>query len=87
MTRTLAVILTGCCLALAAQPAVACTACFGDPDSPQTQGASNAVLFLLGVIGLVQVGFVGLFLKFRLRSKSLEERKKSFRLLRGGMHS
>lgn len=67
-----------------AQPAAACSVCFGDPTHPETRGARNAVLFLLGVVGLVQVGFVGLFWQFRRRSKSIQERKSHFRVLRGG---
>jgi hypothetical protein len=70
----------------AAQPAAACQACFGDPNDPETKGVSQAVFFLLGVIGLVQVGFVSLFWQFRQRAKSIEERKSRFRILRGGIH-
>lgn len=35
-------------LATAAVPAFACTACFGDPASSQTQGMNAAILTLLG---------------------------------------
>ncbi len=63
----------------------ACATCFGDPNSAETKGVKNAVLFLLGVIGLVQVGFVKMFWNFRKRAKSLEDRRKDFRILRGGL--
>lgn len=66
-------------------PAAACSACFGNPDAAETRGVGRAVLFLLSIIGLVQVGFVSLFWQFRKRSKSLEERKGRFRILRGGI--
>lgn len=71
---------------LSAPAAVACEACFGDPNNAATKGMNNAILFLLGVIGLVQVGFVSLFWQFRKRAKHREDRKKSFQVLRGGIH-
>lgn len=67
-------------------PAVACEACFGDPNNPATKGMNNAIFFLLGVIGLVQVGFVSLFWQFRKRAKYREDRRKQFQVLRGGIH-
>ena len=67
-------------------PAAACQVCFGDPNHAATRGMNNAIFFLLGVIGLVQVGFVSLFWQFRKRAKVREDRKKSFQILRGGIH-
>jgi hypothetical protein len=67
-------------------PAQACEVCFGAADDPATLGMNNAILFLLGVIGLVQIGFVSLFWQFRKRSRSLSEKKKKFRVLQGGLH-
>ena len=46
---------------------------------------NNGILFLLGVIGTVQVGFVALFLSFRRRSKQYQERKDSFEVINGGI--
>ena len=66
-------------------PAQACEVCFGAADDPATLGMNNAILFLLGVIGLVQVGFVTLFWEFRKRSRSLAEKKEKFRVLQGGL--
>jgi hypothetical protein len=47
---------------------------------------NGAILFLLGIIGLVQFGFISLFWGFRKRSRSLSEKKKKFRVLQGGLH-
>ncbi len=42
---------------LGAGAASACVACFGDPDSAQTQGMNAAMGVMLGVLGLVLAGF------------------------------
>jgi ribose 5-phosphate isomerase RpiB len=42
----------------------ACATCFGAEDSEMTRGMNNAILLLLGVVGVVQGGFVALFVKF-----------------------
>ena len=65
--------------------ASACEVCFGAPDDPATIGMNNAILFLLGVIALVQIGFIGLFWEFRRRSRELREKKEKFQVLQGGM--
>ena len=67
-------------------PALACEVCFGAAGDPATKGMNNAILFLLGVIGFVQVGFVGLFLGFRRRSRNRAEIKEKLRVLQGGLH-
>jgi len=46
---------------------------------------NNAIFFLLGVIGFVQVGFIKLFWDFHKRSRSLIERKEKFRIVQGGL--
>lgn len=51
----------------------ACAVCFGGVDSPMTTGMNNGILTLLGVLGMVQIGFVALFLKLRQRSRRLQE--------------
>jgi hypothetical protein len=73
-------------LILAPQVASACPVCYGNPDSQMTKASDNAILFLLGVIGFVQVGFIGLFVTFWRRSRALRRRRESFRLLEGGNH-
>ncbi|HVR28955.1 MAG TPA: hypothetical protein VMS86_05415 [Thermoanaerobaculia bacterium] len=70
-----------------AEPAAACTVCFGDPESAETRGLRGAILFLLVLVGLVQVGFVRLFWEFRRRAKLLDDRKKQLRIVRGGVRS
>jgi len=69
--------------------AAACATCFGDPQAPATQGMNNAILMLLGVVGLVYVGIGKLFWDFRKRSKKLEEQqpvRPRLRLIHGGKH-
>ncbi len=71
-------------LAAAAQPAMACPVCFGATDSPMAEGMNNGIFFLLGVIGMVQIGFVALFISFRRRGKAYQEHKESFEVINGG---
>jgi hypothetical protein len=74
-------------LVVAVEPASACTVCFGDPNSAETRGLRGAILFLLVLVGLVQVGFIRLFLGFRRRARALDERKRQLRIVRGGVRS
>lgn len=72
-----------------ALPAVgeACAVCFGGVDSPMTKGMNNGILSLLGVLGVVQIGFVALFIRLRQRSRQLsqlKEAREAFRLIDGG---
>jgi hypothetical protein len=53
------------------QLAAACPVCFGNPNSSIAKGASNGVLFMIGVVVFVQAGFVALFWSFRRRMKRL----------------
>lgn len=52
--------------------AAACPVCFGDPNSAMGKGTSNGVLFMIGIVVFVQVGFVALFWTFRKRMKAVE---------------
>ena len=72
-------------LLLPSAPAMACEVCFGAAGDPAVTGMNNAILFLLGVIGLVQVGFIGLFIDFRRRSRNRAEQKEKLRVLQGGL--
>jgi len=67
-------------------PAVlsACPVCYGAPNSPMTKSSNNAIIFMLGIIGFVQVGFVAMFWSFWRRAKELRRRRESFRLVDGG---
>lgn len=69
-----------------AAPAAACAVCYGDPDSAMSAGLNNAVLFLLGVVVVVQVGFVALFLSIRRRGRERARRKASLEVIEGGAH-
>jgi hypothetical protein len=62
----------------------ACPVCYGAPNSPMTKSSNNAIMFLLGVVGFVQVGFIALFWSFWRRAKELRRRRESFHLLDGG---
>ena len=62
----------------------ACPVCFGGPTSI-TKGMDTAILFLLSIVGLVQIGFVALFLSFRRRAKELQKRREQFHLIEGGL--
>lgn len=68
------------------QIASACATCFGAADAPMTKGMNNAILMLIGVVGMVYVGIGKVALDFRRRSKRLaekEKRKPQLRLIRG----
>jgi hypothetical protein len=65
----------------------ACPVCWGgDPNSPTAKGTSNAVLFLLGIVGFVQIGFVALFVTFWRRSRELKKFRDSLAVIEGGSH-
>ena len=76
-------LLTGL-LALAPAAAEACAVCFGAADSKMAEGMNAGILALLVVVVVVQIGFVAMFLNIRHRSKKLEERRESLRVIRGG---
>ena len=73
-------------VALLAVPAVlsACPVCYGAPNSPITKSSNNAIIFMLGIIGLVQVGFIAMFWSFWRRAKELRRLRESFRVIEGG---
>lgn len=65
--------------------AAACPVCVGETDSQMARGTNNAVLFMLAIVGLVQVGLVALFISVRRRAKDLEHRREQFSLIEGGV--
>ena len=71
--------------ALVPAAAQACAVCFGAADSKMTEGMNAGILALLGVVGLVQVGFVAMFLHIRHRSRKHREQRDSLHLIRGGL--
>jgi hypothetical protein len=72
---------------LPAAPVAACKVCFGDPGSAETKGLRSAILFLLVLVGLVQIAFVRLFWGIRQRAKLHDQRKKRFSIVRGGVRA
>lgn len=67
------------------QIASACPVCFGDPNSAMTKGTSSGILFMLGIVGFVQLAFVALFYSFWRRARALRRKRESFRVLEGGL--
>ncbi len=63
------------CLATvsSAQTALACSVCYGDPNSPMTHGAQAGVLVLLGVVGGVLLLIASLLLFWMRRAAKLDE--------------
>lgn len=82
-SRSIRVALTALVLLVLAQPLFACPVCYGDPTSAAGKSMSNAVIFLLVIIGLVQIGFVALFWTFWKRARNIQKTKESFRLIQG----
>ena len=63
----------------------ACPVCFGDPNSPMTKSTTNAVWFLLGIVGFVQIGFVALFVTFWRRARAMRKFREQFHVIEGGV--
>jgi hypothetical protein len=84
MTRRTQFVVIAICLLLVPSIVSACPVCYGAPNSPMTTSSNNAIMFLLGVVGFVQVGFIALFWSFWRRAKELRRRRESFSVLDGG---
>jgi uncharacterized membrane protein YphA (DoxX/SURF4 family) len=94
--RTVAVRLLAIVLAITAaawlglpRAAAACVTCYGAPDSPMTQGMNNAILTLIGIVGLVYVGIGRVILDFRRRARKLSQQatvRQRLRLIHGEKH-
>lgn len=58
-------------VALIAAPrvALACPVCFGQSDSPLAKGVNMGVLFMLGTITAVLIGFAGFMVYLARRAK------------------
>ena len=59
---------------LSAEPMLACSVCYGDPDSAMHQGAQAGVLVLLGVVAVVLTGLASVLLFWVRRAGRLEGR-------------
>lgn len=66
-----------------AAPAGACAVCYGAEASDMTTGMNNGIVTLLGVIGLVQVGFVSLFGSIWYRTRKLRKLREQFHVIEG----
>ena len=47
-----------------------CAVCYGDPSSPMTAGLNQAIVFLLGVVGLMLSIILSAIIYFYRRSKT-----------------
>jgi len=58
-------------MALVAAPraALACPVCFGQSDSPLAKGVNMGVLFMLGTITAVLIGFAGFMIYLARRAR------------------
>ena len=54
------------------ETALACSVCFGDPNSDMTKGAKAGVLVLLGVVAVVLAAFGSLAIFWMRRAANLE---------------
>ena len=70
---------------LMAGAASACPVCYGNSaSSPLVRGSNNAIVFMLGIIGFVQLGFIALFWTFWRRTRALRQHRQSFHVIEGG---
>jgi hypothetical protein len=72
---------------LAPVVAQACTVCYGAPGDPMVKGVNNGIWVLLGLVALVQVGFIAMFWSFWRRGREQRRFRESLRLIDGGPHS
>jgi hypothetical protein len=74
-------------IAMLAPSALACPVCWGAPDDPMVKGVNNGIWVLLGLVALVQIGFVALFWSFWRRGRELRRFRESLRVIEGGPHA
>jgi nitrate reductase gamma subunit len=77
MRSTVSLIVLGMLLVLSQSAALSCPTCYGDPDSPMTQGLNSAIALLLGVTSAVLAGVSGIFLIIRRRTQEVNRRLKN----------
>ena len=71
LSRVLLAIVACLGVLLSAQSVLACSVCYGDPNSAMTQGAKAGVLVLLGVVGVVLMGLASLLIFWMRRAANL----------------
>ena len=69
---------------LFAQTAMACPVCWGAPDDPMVKGVNKGIYVLLGLVGVVQIGFVALFWSFWKRARDQKRFRDSLHVIEGG---
>lgn len=67
--------------------ALACSVCYGAPGDPLVKGANNGIMFLLAIVGFVQIGFIALFWSFWRKAREQRRFRDSLRLIEGGPRS
>jgi hypothetical protein len=65
----------------------ACAVCYGAPGDPMTEGMNRGIWVLLGIVFVVQAGFVALFWSFWRRAREQRRFRESLRVIEGGSHS
>ena len=55
---------------------LACSICFGDPSSASSEGVTAAVLFLMGVAGVVLAGVVSTLFVWARRARQMEHQNR-----------
>ena len=84
MRRLSVAVLAGVVALFAAAPASACAVCFGAADDAMTRGMNNGILTLLTVVGIVQIGFVAMFVSFWRRGRKRRAQRDRLELIDGG---
>ena len=84
MTRRARFVVIAICILTVPSILSACPVCYGAPNSPMTKSSNNAIMFLLGVVGFVPVGFIALFWSLWRRAKELSGRRDVCHFLAGG---
>ncbi len=85
LSRVASIVILTASAALVPAVAEACPVCYGDIGGPAARGINNGILSMLAVVGVVQIGFVMLFVGMWRRGKLLRERKESFKVIDGGV--
>jgi hypothetical protein len=70
-------VLAGLAALLLAEPALACSVCFGEPNSAMGQGVRAGIFVLLGVAGAVLTGVASLLVFWWRRAARLEASTRS----------
>jgi hypothetical protein len=73
-------------LVVVAMPRIAeaCPVCYGDIDGPVARGVNNGIMTMLGIVFMVQFGFVALFVGMWRRNKRLQAVRDSLTVIKGG---